>query len=261
MTPLLPKRTNAFLVVFISFSALNVHGQSIEGTYKSYWASTKWSFEFFKDFTYKRTSFGHYGNTVVKGKYSIKGDTLMILSGQQNTHGTVNDKYLIDGDSCIIDIDNKHDYCKNRPTKIEKDGQIWDYWTESPMRHIMYPQLPSSDPEKIREVEYLLQQSLDSKEMTSVFEKDTNLKHRPLIIQSYFEVKANSGIHLNKFGKQVVFKSEEEIANENIQAYIKIEKLNIASDYVTILLSYENFVSRSIISFKRDPIDNKWKVK
>lgn len=87
-----------------------VRAQSFENTYEGWWANTKWTFEFKKDGKYKRVSSGHYGNTIVKGKYRINKDTIQILTGFENSHGTINEKYLIAKDSAIIDLNLYYDY-------------------------------------------------------------------------------------------------------------------------------------------------------
>ncbi len=70
---------------------------------------TFWTFNFNKDGTYSRTSQGHYGNTKVVGKYKVNKDTIQILSGFQNTDGTVNEFYLLKDDR-IIDLKLLYDY-------------------------------------------------------------------------------------------------------------------------------------------------------
>lgn len=86
------------LFYFVLFLISNTsYSQAIQASYTGYWAQTIWEFEFFKDSTYKRTSSGHYGNTVVSGNYKISKDTLVLISGYKDSHGTVNKYYLIDG--------------------------------------------------------------------------------------------------------------------------------------------------------------------
>ncbi len=87
-----------------------VNGQTFDRTYQGWWATTSWTFEFRTDGTYKRISSGHYGNTNVTGKYKINKDTIQLLTGFAGTHRTVNEKYLIDNDSLIIDLELYYDY-------------------------------------------------------------------------------------------------------------------------------------------------------
>ena len=103
-------RLRNILIVLILTSFLKVNGQTIEKSYEGFWASTSWIFEFDKDGTYKRISSGHYGNTTIEGNYKINKDTIQLLTGFSETHGTVNEKYLIDEDSLIIDLELYYDY-------------------------------------------------------------------------------------------------------------------------------------------------------
>jgi hypothetical protein len=89
--------------------------QTIEKTFSGWWADTWWTFDFYKDATYKRISTGHYGSTEVKGNYRITKDTIQLLSGFKNTHGTVNEFYLLDKDSFLIDLNLLYEY------KVTKD--------------------------------------------------------------------------------------------------------------------------------------------
>lgn len=114
------------MLPFILFFIIKTsYSQTIQASYTGCWAETIWKFEFAKDSTYKRTSSGHYGNTIVSGKYKINSDTLILLGGYENTSGTVNKYYLIDGDSCIIDLKLLYDYCTTRPKKVTIDGEVW----------------------------------------------------------------------------------------------------------------------------------------
>ena len=85
-------------------------GQTFDRTYQGWWASTIWTFEFKGDRAYRRISAGHYGNTTVTGTYKVIQDTIQLLTGFKGTHGTVNEKYLIDDDSLIIDLELNYDY-------------------------------------------------------------------------------------------------------------------------------------------------------
>jgi hypothetical protein len=87
-----------------------INGQTFDRTYHGWWATTSWTFDFNADGTYERVSAGHYGNTKVTGNYIINNDTIQLLTGFKGTHGTVNEKYLIDKDSLIIDLELYYDY-------------------------------------------------------------------------------------------------------------------------------------------------------
>lgn len=103
------KLKNILLVLaFISF--LKIKCQTFEKKYSGWWGDTNWIFEFKSNATYQRLSAGHYGSNLVLGNYKIYKDTIMLLSGFKNTDGTVNEKYLIEKDSIIIDLELYYDY-------------------------------------------------------------------------------------------------------------------------------------------------------
>lgn len=106
----LMKTLRNILTFLILTSFLKVNGQTIDRTYQGWWATTSWTFDFNADGTYKRISAGHYGYTTVMGDYKINNDTIQLLTGFNKTHGTVNEKYLIDKDSLIIDLELYYDY-------------------------------------------------------------------------------------------------------------------------------------------------------
>lgn len=248
-----------FLIVTFLITVTNVTGQSITGTYSSWWASTWWEFRFLMNNTYIRTSSGHYGNTVVNGEYKVSNDTIILVSGFKNTHGTVNEKYLIDGDSCIIDIDLKYDYCK---TKTVRQGNEGVALRASLKRNILYPQVPAKNPESIKDVESILQQIIDRKSLEEFYDKN-NLPKGPLVIQEYFEIKDGGGITLTKFGQPVLFKSAEAINREGIKTFVEINDFNISSHSVDVHLDYWNGdVDRFtvLISFYKNKTTGLWEV-
>ncbi len=121
------------LIVLISTAG---NAQGIEKTYRGQWGSSFWTFEFHEDKTYKRTSGGHYGNTIVEGKYRIYNDTLEIINGFENSSGTINRYYVMDGDR-IIDLTLLYDYTiaegfpisyKNKRVRVKnKEGGKVEY--------------------------------------------------------------------------------------------------------------------------------------
>ena len=96
----------SIILVLLTVVSCQLEKQGIWNTYEGYWAETEWKFSFYANGKFKRVSRGHYGNTEVKGKYEIRQDTIEILKGFEKTDGTVGQYYLIDGDSCIIDLDS-----------------------------------------------------------------------------------------------------------------------------------------------------------
>ncbi len=93
-----------------SNNLISEKNKSIDKKFTAWWADTYWEFYFKKDGSFKRISMGHYGNTEVHGNYEMVLDTIHIISGFKNTNGTVNEYYLIDKDSFLIDLELLYDY-------------------------------------------------------------------------------------------------------------------------------------------------------
>ena len=97
-------------VTFLVCALQATRGQTFERSFRGHWASTLWEFTFHTDSTYERASFGHYGRTLVKGRYAHMGDTIHLLSGYENTSQTVNEYYLLDSNGYLIDLSLRYDY-------------------------------------------------------------------------------------------------------------------------------------------------------
>jgi hypothetical protein len=111
------------LVQSCSDDDIKENNKYIDKRFSSWWADTYWEFHFNKDGTFKRNSMGHYGNTQVKGNYKMNLDTIHIVSGFKNTDRTVNEYYLLDKDSFLVDLELRYDY---KPQKIS-DTSISNY--------------------------------------------------------------------------------------------------------------------------------------
>jgi hypothetical protein len=131
--------------ILILTSILKVNGQTFNRTYQGWWATTCWTFEFKSDGTYKRLSAGHYGNTTVSGTYRVNNDTIQIVTGFDKTHGTLNEKYLIDKDSLIIDLTLNYVY---KLVTTDKDFyEIKKSW-KSPKTHPKTSKTTSCSPHR-----------------------------------------------------------------------------------------------------------------
>lgn len=89
---------------------------SFPRTYHGNWATTEWYYTFFNDSAFRFESRGHFGYTKTHGSYYVKSDTLILNSPKISTDTTVifnNERFKIDGDSCIYELDTKSrfDYC------------------------------------------------------------------------------------------------------------------------------------------------------
>jgi hypothetical protein len=113
-----------YIIVMISMlipSALfgQVQQHILAGSYHGSWARTVWSYTFNSDNTYQYETNGHFGNTYTTGKFEILNDTVFLSpypkEQQRNElYYHHKDTLLIDGDSCLIQISLRYDYCKRK---------------------------------------------------------------------------------------------------------------------------------------------------
>ncbi len=99
---------------------------NLSGVYNGFWATTHWQYQFWEDGNFLFKSLGHFGNTYSYGIYTISNDTLTISTFDDwevdiaLVDTTIHDflrfnhnQFIIDGDSCIIDMNIRYDYCKD----------------------------------------------------------------------------------------------------------------------------------------------------
>jgi len=204
-----------FIFLTITFIA---NGQSFEKSFQGWWASTSWIFDFHKDGTYQRISSGHYGNTTVNGKYIIKADSIHLLTGFENTSGTVNEIYLLDKDSMLIDLDLRYDYAP-----VSKTGQNFH---NSLIRLVKYPQIATDNQNVKSELEKVMNLAFNSSTAKQYYHFD-KLPQRRLLFADYFNLKAN--IQVDTIAG--IFKPAEKIS-ENF--YIEFEDINQSADRIEI---------------------------
>jgi hypothetical protein len=86
---------------------------------------TNYFYIFYTDGRFKSDITGHLGNEgETRGTYSISNDTIFIkpLPKDQQINKyyyQFNEKFIIDGDSCIIDLEMLYDYRKLKPGNNE----------------------------------------------------------------------------------------------------------------------------------------------
>ena len=122
------------------------------------------------------------------------------------------DKFLIDSAGCLVDIETRYDYCKTWP----------DEWG-STKKNINYPQLKTSNEKRKQDVEWMLQQAFQNKEILEYFPDTT----KSLIVQEYYEINKYADLDLQWYGNQIIFLSEKEIKKQNIKDYIIIDEINV----------------------------------
>ncbi|GAB4382914.1 MAG: hypothetical protein Kow0075_14930 [Salibacteraceae bacterium] len=204
-------------LILLTVSQL-VIGQTFEKSFQGWWATTSWTFDFKEDGTYKRTSSGHYGNTVVEGKYKINGDTITLLTGFENTHGTVNQTYILDKDSLLIDLDLRYDYA---PISNEQAN-----FYNSKIRQVKYPQTQARNEKEIEELEKVLNLAFNSKTAKQYYHFD-KFPARKLLVADYFNLKASIQVD----STTATFLPKDEIESN---FYIEFTDINQNNDRIEV---------------------------
>lgn len=226
-------------LIILTFTQI-VIGQTFEKSFQGWWASTSWTFDFKENGTYKRTSYGHYGNKVVKGKYKIIGDTIMLLTGYKNTHGTINHTYILDKDSILIDLDLRFDYA---PISNEESN-----FYNSKIRKVKYPQTPARNKQEIEELEKVLNLAFNSKTAKQYFHFD-KLPDRKLFVAHYFNLKADIQVD----STAAIFLPKNEIESK---FYIEFTDINQNNDHIVVKIKIHG--EGIAIWFYFDRINGEW---
>jgi len=237
------RKTKFILLIVLSAWTSSSFGQGFDRTYQGWWATTSWVFEFKSNGHYKRISSGHYGNTTVKGTYKLMGDTIQLTSGYENTHGTVNKFYLMEGDNVIIDLDLRYDY------KVPS-GKNSNFYN-SQIRNVKYPQIESKDEDIKLELEKVLNIAFNSNEMKDYYHFD-KLKDRQLLVADYGFLKAS--IKVDEL--EAVFKPRAEIQDE---FFIEFEDINLNPNKIDFELKINDEGVEIWFTFYKD--NGEWKFK
>ncbi len=208
----------------MTLTRISTFGQTtIERNYDGGWASTFWKFEFLKDGTFKWASRGHFGYKTKVGTYQIYNDTLEIKDGYQNTAGTINKYYLIEGDSCIVDIRLRYAYC------VLDHTQQWQYEDER-KREIKYPQKKTNNQQLILDLDSVLNLCFN----LPVVIKNCNFnkyKNRQPAILEYYELNKKSLREFTIDNRKPTFISK---ATTPTGFYIEIKDINQEKDEIQI---------------------------
>ena len=231
------KATKTTVILILLTSCTLKSGQTFKKSFQGWWAMTNWIFDFNKDGVYKRTSDGHYGNTVVKGNYIIKGDTIILLNGYENTDGTINKTYLLDKDSMLIDLTLRYDYA---PV-----SNAQNFFYNSKIREVKYPQTQTNNEGEIKELEKVLNLVFNSQTTKKYYHFD-KIPDRRLIVANYFNLKANIQVDKNT----VTFLPKEKIESK---FYIEFIDINQNKDEIEVKLKiHDEGVSIMFYYFKKD---------
>lgn len=204
-----------FIFTFIHIAK----AQTFDKTFSGCWAETFWNFEFKKNGDFTRVSNGHFGNTIVKGKYQIKNDTLKILNGFKDTYGTINENYIIQEDTILIDVKLGYGYVKSSKKHNEtmKCG-------------LSYPEIIETNEKDVIELEKVLNLALNT-DAISQFYHFEELSTRKPIIANYHKLKANIEIE----GKNAYFVDKKDIEEKFYLEFKDIEIYNRSISFYVII--------------------------
>lgn len=236
------KTTSISLFVFLFMLTPWLAGaQNFEKSFQAYWGSTDWKFEFHRDGTYKRTSDGHYGNTVVEGRYTVKKDSIE-LTGYENSQGTINRFYVLDKDSMLIDLSLRYDY-------LPDTNLVY----MSSVRNIKYPQAAASTPTQKADMQTTLALILNADEVKAYIPFD-HITDGTLPVVPYFELNESAALNLTAGKLKVVFVPEEKITSA---FFLKVEDINQNAETIEFSLQSSQGVSWLVYCKK---VNGRWEI-
>lgn len=198
-------------------------GQGIEKNFIGMWAETFWEFRFYENGKFERISSGHFGNTLAKGKYKIENDTIKIVSGYEDSYGTINNQYLIDENDILIDL--KLGYGYKRILDSDKNKTM-------NFRELLYPEIQATNNEAVSDIEEVLNLALNSSKLKNYYHFDS-ITSREFIIVNYFKLKANIEVD----GRKAIFKNKNDI---NEKFYIEFESITRFYDRISFTIKIPN---------------------
>jgi hypothetical protein len=225
--------------IFIAFTQI-VIGQGIEKTFSGCWADSGWKFQFLKNGEFKRDSNGHYGNTTINGKYTIKNDTIQITSGYKNTGGTINEFYIIDENNTLIDTKLGYGYpllVTTNPKNVIKC-------------ELQYPEIKAVNEIQISDFQTVLNLAFNTKEIKNYYHFD-KIPSRKLIIANYNKLKA--AIKVEGFGK-AVFENKNQITDK---FYLEFEEIYRYYDQISFSVKIHDEGAKIWFFYKKS--NNEWK--
>jgi hypothetical protein len=176
-------------------------------------------------------SSGHLGTErPVSGEYRISGDTLILLTDSLSYHN----KFLIDDDSCLIEVEMQTDYCNKRS---DEWGSSW--------RDINYPQIKTTDPKTEKTVLWMLETVLNGKEILKFFPDTT----KSIVIQEYAELNKLANLNLESHGTKITFLTADEIKKKGIEEYLIINDLRLGAMTGKVNLQIMPAFSESLLEF------------
>lgn len=189
-------RKSSFIhIVFLFLITQNLFGQTIDKSFYGCYEETFFDFKFMKNGKYTMNTSGHFGVKSNKGKYKIINDTINIYSGIKKSGGLINEKYFIQDDTIIVDLNLGLGY-------EMKEGEN----ITIKVCPLTYPRIIPINSEKVEIVEELLNRALNTIEIKQFYNFKEFPERKPLIV-NYYKLKADIEID----GKKAVFISKSEI--------------------------------------------------
>ena len=90
------------------------------GQYNGYWATTRWTIDIKSNNEFDFITSGHFGFTKTTGKYYLSKSIVQLKADNDAILSSVFESLKLKrvNDSCLVDLSNGYDYCRNRT----------DYW-------------------------------------------------------------------------------------------------------------------------------------
>lgn len=153
-----------------------------------------------------------------------------------------NNKFLIDGDSCLIEVEMQTDYCNKRP---DEWGSRW--------RDINYPQIKTTDATTKARLLWMLETALNGREILEYFPDTT----KSIVVQEYFELNKNADLNLKSHGTKVTFLTEDEIKEKRIDEYLIIDDIRLGVETGKVDFQVMPEFSTGILEFF-EKINGQW---
>jgi len=102
-------------ILIVTSGCVQRDSNPITGEYRASWGDTFWELTLTESDKFVFTTDGHFaGPLKTTGYFTRIGDTLY-LNSQDTIKWTIkNERYLLIGDTCLIELNTGYDYCKNR---------------------------------------------------------------------------------------------------------------------------------------------------
>lgn len=231
-----------YIVAFFCFALISCNqntNSSIEGEYFGFWAETIWTIKIQESNNFEISSDGHFGITRTSGKYLLENDTLILNLNDTAAISkyTDHEKFLVSNDNCLIDIESRYDYCKTASNE-----------RSSAKRDIYYPQT-SIDSERNKPlVTDMIQKAINS------IESETKLDST-IVLNEYYEINKQNDFKFNRFGRDIVLESKNELEKQGITNYILIEHFDFGQKSALVQLRIEPYFesfNSTIVTFKKE---------